>query len=122
MTKIGAATKLILAMAAVLTCLLPAELLAEGYLVEHYEFGKVIVSGQVYEHDIVIMPDGAIQSGPEDMHYVLLPELEKVINTPDIKVLVIGTGADGNGLLRKKLIKVVKARGIKLEMMLTRVP
>jgi len=98
----------------------PGSLQAAGdYTIDHYEFGKVVVNGQTYEHDIVIMPDGAISQGPEDMHYVLLPELERVINTPGIKTLVIGTGAEGNGLLRKKLVKVVKEKGIKLDMMLT---
>jgi hypothetical protein len=48
------------------------------------------------------------------MHYVLLEELEEVLNMLGIKTLVIGTGADGNGRLRKKLVKVIKARGIKL--------
>jgi hypothetical protein len=99
---------------------LVGDLRAGDYTIDHYEFGKIVVNGQDYEHDIVILPDGSIHPGPEDMHYVILPELERVINTPGIKILVIGTGAEGNGLLRKKLVKVVKGRGIKLEMMLTK--
>jgi hypothetical protein len=99
---------------------LTGDLWGGDYMIDHYEFGKIVVNGQDYEHDIVILPDGSIHSGPEDMHYVLLPELEQVINTPGIKILLIGTGAEGNGLLRKKLVKVVKGRGIKLEMMLTK--
>ena len=111
--------KYILIATVVVTCFLPISLLAGNYTIDFYEFGKIVVNGKTYDSDIVILPNGSIQPGPEDMHYVLLPELEKVINTPGIETLVIGTGADGNGLLRKKLIKVVKARGIKLEMMLT---
>ena len=98
----------------------PGDLRAGDYKIDHYEFGKIVVNGQAYEHDIVIMSDGSIQAGPDDMHYVLLPELERVINTPGIKILLIGTGAEGSGLLRKKLAKVVKEKGIKLEMMLTK--
>ena len=91
--------------------MLPTKLLAEGHTIDHYEFGKTIVGDQIYEQDIVIMSDGFIWLGPEDMHSGLLPELEKVINIPGIKTLVIGTGADGNGTLWKKLIKIVRAEG-----------
>ena len=101
-------------------CFTPVHLMASNYTIDHYEFGKIVVSGKTYESDIVIMPDGSVQSGPEDMHYVLLEEIEDIINATGIKTLVIGTGAEGNGLLRRKLIKVVKAKGIKLQMMLTK--
>lgn len=101
-------------------CFTPVYLLAGNYTIDHYEFGKIVVNGKTYESDIVIMPDGSIQPGPEDMHYVLLEELEDIINMPGIKTLVLGTGAEGNGLLRRKLIKVVEAKGIKLQMMLTK--
>jgi hypothetical protein len=112
--------KSILIVIVVVTCSLPVSLLAGNYTIDFYEFGKIVVSGKTYESDIVILPDGSVQSGPEDMHYVLMPELEKIINTPGIKTLVIGTGAEGNGLLRKKLVKIVRSRGIELKMMLTK--
>lgn len=103
-----------------LTCFLPILSLADNYTIDHYEFGKIVVNGKTYESDLVIMPDGSIRPGPEDMHYVLLEELEEIINTPGIRTLVIGTGHDGNGRLRKKLVKVVEAKGIILEMMPTK--
>ncbi|MBU0482764.1 MAG: hypothetical protein KKG47_16850 [Proteobacteria bacterium] len=113
-------TKSMLMMLAAAICFLPVVLLAGNYTIDHYEFGKIIVNGITYEKDIVIMPDGTIRPGPEDMHYVLSNELEEIINTPGIRTLVIGTGDDGNGRMRKNLIKDIKAKGIILEMMLTK--
>lgn len=98
---------------------LPASLLAGDYTIDHYEFGKIVVSGKTYKSDIVIMSDGSIQPGPEDMHYVLEEEIDHILNMPELKTLVIGTGAEGNGRLRKKLIRKVEAKGITLKMMLT---
>ncbi len=112
--------QLTLILAVITTCNLTIASQAGSYTIDHYEFGKVVVSGKTYESDIVIMPDGSIRPGPDDMHYVLLNELEDIINIPGIETLVIGTGAEGNGLLRKKLIKVVKSKGIRLKMMLTK--
>ena len=111
--------KPVVMLAAVIVCYLPIDLLAGGYTIDHYEFGKIIVSGKTYESDIVIMPDGSVRPGPDDMHYVLLDEIDDIINMPEIKTLVIGTGAEGNGMLRKKLVKEVNAKGITLKMMLT---
>ena len=111
--------KPVVMLVAVIVCCLPIDLLAGGYTIDHYEFGKIIVSGKTYESDIVIMPDGSVRSGPDDMHYVLLDEIDDIINLPEIKILVIGTGAEGNGMLRKKLVKEVNAKGITLKMMLT---
>ena len=111
--------KSILMLTVAVTCSLPIFLQAGSYTIDHYEFGKVVVSGKTYESDIVIMPDGSIQPGPDDMHYVLLEEIEGIINMPEIKTMVIGTGAEGNGELRHKLVRVVREKGIKLEMMLT---
>lgn len=121
MNRLGMASlKTILVVSVVIACYLPVALLAGDYTIDHYEFGKIVVNGQTYKRDIIILPDGSIRNGPEDMHYVRSNELENVINLPGIKTLVIGTGADGNGLLRKKLVKIVKARGIELKMMLTK--
>ena len=112
--------KSILMVIVAVTCSLPICLLAGNYTIDFYEFGKIVVNGKTYESDIVILPDGSIQPVPDDMHYVLLNEIEDIINIPGIKTLVIGTGAEGSGLLRKKLVKIVKAKGIKLKMMLTK--
>ena len=92
---------------------------AGNYTVDHYEFGKIVINGQTYENDIVIMPDGSVQPGPEDMHYIQLDEIEDILNTPGLKTLVVGTGAEGNGMLTRKLLKAIKTKGITIEMMLT---
>ena len=109
----------ILVFLAITLCSSPTASFAGDYTIDNYEFGKIVVSGKTYESDIIILPDGSIKPGPEDIHYVLKNEIEEVMNIPGIETLVIGTGAEGNGMLRKKLLKIVKAKGITVKMMLT---
>ena len=112
--------KSIVFMIVVVICCLPVTLLAGDYTIDHYKPGKIIVNGERYENNIVILPDGSVESGPEDMHYVSLSEIEDIIAIPGIRTLVIGTGYDGKAILSNKLVEVVKAKGIKLKMMPTK--
>ena len=119
-TLIKICIKSFMLLALLIVMFLPKSTMAGNYTIEHYDFGEIVVDGKTYKNDIVIFPDGSIQPGPDDMHYVLLPEIEDLINTPGLKTLVVGTGMEGNGMLRKKVIKAIKDKGIKLEMMLTK--
>ncbi|MEN8134071.1 MAG: MTH938/NDUFAF3 family protein [Thermodesulfobacteriota bacterium] len=113
-------SKSLVLMAVVFTCYLPVTLLAEDYTIDYYKPGKISVNGERYENNIVILPDGSIEPGPDDMHYVSLSEIEDIISIPGIRTLVIGTGYDGKGTLSNKLIKVVRKKGVELKMMLTK--
>ena len=112
--------KALLMVAVLVSCSLPVTVLAGDYTIDHYKPGKIVVNGQTYKNDIVILPDGTIQAAPKDMHYVLLSELENIINLPGIKTLVIGTGREGNGSLSADLVKIVEGKGIQLKMLRTK--
>jgi hypothetical protein len=63
--------------------------------IEHYEFGRIKIDGQVYTDDVIVSPDGVDDSWWRGKgHELCCADLEPVWQArPDI--LLIGTGARG---------------------------
>ena len=76
---IRSTSNVILAVVLAVNLAIPATLMAAGYTIDHYEFGKIIINGITHENDVVILPDGRVLPGPEDMHYVMPNEMEIVV-------------------------------------------
>ena len=113
---------LFLAVIAILTLFV-----VEGYSVSknelnvtHYEFGQIIINGKEYTQDIAIWPNGDINPGPEDMHFLSLNDFEDLLNS-DLKKLVVGTGDEGKIELDfgRKLERKLNEKGIEVIMMTT---
>ena len=87
--------------------------------VEHYEFGRIIVDGEVYTNDIIIFPD-RIQSSwwREQGHYLQMCDIEHVLDEQP-EVLIIGTGAYGVMDVAKEVVAACNERGIELHIQTT---
>lgn len=83
--------------------------------ISHYSFGKININDTLYTKDIAIWPDGKIESGPEDMHFMGTSDFKKLFNS-DIKKLVIGTGYEGKVEMdiSRKIEKTLKANNVEL--------
>jgi len=70
--------------------------------VEFPEFGRIVVDGKVYDHDIVIYPSGKIEErkkwlskNKHGTSHRLDPDELREYLTEDFDILIVGTGAWG---------------------------
>jgi len=64
-------------------------------MIDSYEFGRIVVDGQAYTSDLIILPD-RVDAGwwRKEGHNLCVEDIEQAMSAnPD--VLVVGTGADG---------------------------
>ncbi len=84
-------------------------------IISSYSFGNIEVNGAHFDSDILILPDGSVESKwwRKNGHELCLDDISKLLETkPD--TLVVGTGADG---MMKVLVEVedeLGVRGIRL--------
>ena len=64
-------------------------------MIESYEFGRMVVDGQPYTSDIIILPQRIISSWwRKEGHKLSLEDLEEFLGE-ELEVLVVGTGFFG---------------------------
>lgn len=82
-------------------------------IIEKYQFGKIVVSGSVYNTDLIVFPDYVQDKWRRrEGHLLKITDLETVINYHP-EVLIIGTGMYGLMKIDKNLIEVLKDFNIK---------
>lgn len=61
--------------------------------IDNYKFGQIVVDGQTYSRDLILLPDRVVPNWwRQDGHVLRVADLEDVLETrPD--VLVVGLGA-----------------------------
>ncbi len=73
-----------------------------------YEFGRIVINGQEYQHDLIILPDRIIHPWRRFEGHSLDPADMKDICSEKVNFLVIGTGAYGlmkvKGEVKKKAL------------------
>jgi hypothetical protein len=61
--------------------------------IDTYQFGKIVIDGQVHTKDVILLPDRVIGGWwRQEAHVLHLSDLEDVL-TADLQELVIGQGA-----------------------------
>ncbi|OGP29539.1 MAG: hypothetical protein A2073_02675 [Deltaproteobacteria bacterium GWC2_42_11] len=89
-------------------------------MIEHYEFGKIIIDGRTFTSDLIILPDRIIDNWwRKEGHNLVLADIEVVMLEWPI-TLVIGTGADGMMKVSKEIRRMLPLRGIKIIEMKTK--
>lgn len=80
-------------------------------IIDFYEFGRIIVNGQEYNHDLILLPEKIIYPWwRQEGHHLALVDLEEI--WPEkADFLIIGTGA--YGIMKVK--EEVKARALSLK-------
>lgn len=64
-------------------------------MIEQYDFGRIVIDGQVYTADVIILPDKVFSSWWRQEGHQLAPaDLDEVICARP-EVLVVGTGYSG---------------------------
>ena len=80
--------------------------------IDAYEFGRIVVGGQAYTADVILLPTGIRANWWRDEGHVLKPrDLDAVMEArPD--VLVVGTGASGAMRVTNETMTYLQQAGI----------
>jgi hypothetical protein len=82
--------------------------------IESYRFGQLVIDGQPYDRDVIILPDG-VRGGwwRKEGHALQPADLEVVLEVqPDL--LVVGQGANGRMRVTQETYQTLEAAGIEL--------
>jgi hypothetical protein len=63
-------------------------------MIESYDFGKIKIDGEEYNHDVIIFDDGVKDWWRKDSHWVGISDLEEIIEKQP-KTVIFGTGYSG---------------------------
>jgi len=82
--------------------------------IQSYRFGRMVVDGETYTQDLLILPDRvAANWWRKEGHRLDMEDLQEVLDAaPD--VVVVGTGAYGRMQVPKETQRAVEVAGIEL--------
>jgi polyphosphate kinase 2 (PPK2 family) len=84
-------------------------------MIDKYEFGQIVVDGQAYESDVIILPDGVVLGDWQcKEEHVLHPKDVKSILKAAPEVVVIGQGSVKNMQVHPETEERLKAKGIEV--------
>lgn len=82
--------------------------------IESYSFGRILIDGTLYEHDLIITPHAIVQNWwRKEGHEVSVFDLAEALAAQP-KRIIIGTGADGACRVLREVVVYCAARGIEL--------
>ncbi|RLF20081.1 MAG: hypothetical protein DRZ82_03505 [Thermoprotei archaeon] len=88
--------------------------------VEHYEFGKIVINGKIFNRDVIIFPDRIIDNWwRKEGHSLCMDDIRDVL-TYNPEILVIGTGYYGLMRVPEDVIKSLRERGIEVHVAKTK--
>jgi hypothetical protein len=83
-------------------------------MIESYTFGQMVIDGQTYIKDLILLPDEILSSWwRKTGHHVCLEDLEKALEA-DPEILIIGTGYLGLMKVDRDVEEHTKNRDIEL--------
>jgi polyphosphate kinase 2 (PPK2 family) len=83
-------------------------------MVDQFEFGAIEIDGKLYKSDVMILPEGAVESWRhEDEHILRIKDLKGIIKAKP-EVLVIGLGTIGNIVLEAEAEKKLQEAAIEV--------
>ena len=86
-------------------------------VISYYRFGIITVGGKTYRSDIIIFPDRVKYNWHALSDHFIKPETISDVTNADIKVLIIGTGAQGGVAVSKETLDHLKSIGIETHVM-----
>ncbi|MEA3406814.1 MAG: Mth938-like domain-containing protein [Chloroflexota bacterium] len=82
--------------------------------IEDYAFGHIVIDGERYEEDVIILPDRVVSNWwREEGHTLQTEDLEAVFET-DVDVLVVGQGAYGRMSVPQEVEQALEEAGIEV--------
>jgi hypothetical protein len=88
--------------------------------IESYDFGHIIIDGQTYYKDVIILPDRVIGGWWRKEGHALHPEDLEAVFEAAPEVLVVGQGASGLMRATEETAQVLQTAGIELVVLPTR--
>jgi hypothetical protein len=87
--------------------------------IEEYSFGHIVIDGDEYDKDVIILPDRVVSNWwRRDGHALVMEDLQAVL--PELqKGLVIGSGAYGRMKPDPETIELLEASGLAVEILNT---
>jgi hypothetical protein len=80
-------------------------------LIDHYDFGEIVVGGREYTHDIVIHPEGILSNWWRiEGHRLQLADVKDFLGMK-VDVVIIGTGYDGVMRVDDEVVEAFKKLG-----------
>jgi hypothetical protein len=82
--------------------------------IDNYQFGKIVIDGQVHTKDVILLPDRVIGGWwRQEGHVLRLSDLEEILKV-DLQELVIGKGAFNRMRITSDVEEALPNIGIKL--------
>ena len=82
--------------------------------IDAYNFGRIVIDGQVYRHDVILLPDRVLPNWWRvEGHSLFLEDLQQALNCSP-QVLVIGLGKYSRMKVPEETRKQIEADGIRL--------
>lgn len=84
--------------------------------IKDYNFGHIVIDGERYEEDVIILPDRVVSSWWRDEgHTLQTQDLDAVLEAQtDVDVLVVGQGAYGRMSVPQETQQALEAAGIEV--------
>ena len=94
--------------------------------IDRTEFGSITISGELYEHDVLIRLSGKVKKRKKKLsnakygtsHKVSLEEAEHILEA-GAKQLILGSGQDGNVELSEEAAEYFRKKGCSVELLST---
>jgi len=86
----------------------------EGPEIEDYQFGRMVVDGELHTQDLILLPDRVVANWwRKEGHRLDVEDLREVLDAAP-KVLVVGTGAYGRMKVPEGIRQTLEAASIEL--------
>ncbi len=82
--------------------------------VESYRFGHIVVDGEAYTNDLILLPDRVVPNWWREQGHRLSPKDLEAVFAAEPEVLVVGTGAHGVMKVPGKTKQATREAGIEL--------
>lgn len=88
-------------------------------MIDSYEFGKIVIAGKIYRHDVIILPSRIMDNWRRRQgHELCLADIESIIEELP-RTFIIGTGESGIMKVLEEVKKMLESKGIEIIIMET---
>lgn len=82
-------------------------------IIDSYEFGRIVIDGVSYEHDVMIFTDKVVSWWRKRGHLLQIDDIREAIDRRP-EVILIGTGFSGMLEVPKAVISEISSAGIQV--------
>jgi len=82
--------------------------------IDSYRFGRIVIDGQAYSRDVIILPNRVIRDWWRDSGHILHPDDLLLVFEASPEVLVVGQGAFSRMQVLDETKQALKEAGIEL--------